>query len=256
MPDINDMVKLIHQNKSYSLLSGWYIWTERKKLGEKEYENPLKDMWVQINSYIVKAESYEETIKQLKGKDFMGKWLAEPNENYYLFNKEYYWSDAYRFYKNSYYCGDDWTQINKHSTDDVGDIEVLLPTCKYITERSGDSIDDNSSSWYKPSMDLFDALDMKYGKDNSTLYNSEGDIICFDSSELLNEDIGFFINQKLFFKYLEEHNYKVFWTVLAEKRIISGGYNSRENYKQPRISGIFTMDEEGNMIGNSDQFED
>lgn len=30
-------------------------------------------------------------------------------------------------------------------------LKVLLPSSKYMTERRGDSIDDdNSSSWYKP----------------------------------------------------------------------------------------------------------
>jgi hypothetical protein len=257
LPAVNDMVKLTYQNQKFIMLNGWYIWTEEKELGKKQYQNPQKDMWVQINSYIVKAELYEKTIEQLNDKDFIGRWLSEPNENYYLYNKEYYWSDAYQFYKNPYYCGDNWTDIIKYGEGDDGHIEVLLPTCKYITERQGDLLgEDNSSSWYKPCMELFAALDMRYGKDNSTLYNSEGNIVCFDSNELLNENIGLFINQELFYKYLQDHNYKVLWTVLAEKRIISDRYDSHEKYRQPRLSGLFTMDEKGNMIGDTKQFED
>lgn len=168
--------------------------TQEKELGEKQYQNPQKDMWIQINGYIVKEESYGETINKLRDKDFIGRWLSEPNENYYLFNKEYYWSDAYHFYKNPYYCGDDWTDIDEYRKMDGEALEVLLPTSRYITERKGDSIiDDNSSSWYKPCMDLFKALDMRYGKENSVLYDSSCEIICFDSSELLNEDIVFLL---------------------------------------------------------------
>jgi len=257
LPDFSEMVKLTYEDKTYGLLNGWYIWTEEKKLGEKQYQNPQKDMWIQINSYIVKNEAYDEIINNLKDKDFIGRWLPEPNDNYYLFNKEYYWSDAYKFYKNPYYCGDDWTEIDKYGKEKGKSLKVLLPSSKYMTERRGDSIDDdNSSSWYKPCMDLFEALDMRYGKENSVLYDAKGEIICFDSRELLNEHIGLFINFELFFKYLEERNYNVFWTILVEKRIITGGHNQREKYRQPRISGIFTIDKNGEFIGNINQFED
>ncbi|MBU3183253.1 SIR2 family NAD-dependent protein deacylase [Clostridium estertheticum] len=256
-PTFDNLVKLAYQNQNYIMLNGCYVWTEEKDLGEKQYQNHQKDMWIQINSYIVKEESYEETIMWLRDKDFMGRGLSEPSENYYLFNKEYYWSDAYHFYKDPYYCGDDWTGIDKYGNGDEKYIPVLIPTSKYITERKGDTVGEgNSNTWYKPCMDLFESLDMKYGKDNSTLYNFEGDIICFDSSELLNEDIGFFINQESFCKYLEDHNYKVFWTILEEKRIITGEYNSKEKYRQPRISGIFTIDENGDFIGETNEFED
>lgn len=257
LPDFNEMVNLKYQGINYILLNGWYIWTEEKGLGEKQYQNPQKDMWIQTNCYIVKGETYDEIINYLSHKDFIGRWLSEPNDNYYLYNKEYYWSDAYHFYKNPYYCGDDWTEIDKYGEGEVNNLMVLLPSNKYMTERKGDSGDDGSSaSWHKPCMELFESLDMRYGKENSVLYDLNGEIICFDSSELLNEDIGFFINKELFFKYLEEHDYKVFWTILAEKRIIAADFNYREKYRQPRISGLFTIDENKDMGGNINLFED
>ncbi len=257
LPDFNDMVNLTCQDINYILLNGWYIWTEEKDLGDKQYQNPQKDMWIQINCYIVKNESYDETINYLRDKDFIGRWLSEPNDNYHLYNKEYYWSDAYRFYMNPYYCGDDWTEIEKYGKAEGKNLKVLLPSSKYMTERKGDLANDGSSaSWYKPCMDLFESLNMRYGKENSVLYGSNGEIICFDSSELLNEDIGFFIDKELFFKYLEEHNFKAFWTILAEKRIITGGFNNEERYRQPRISGLFTVDKNNKMIGNANLFED
>lgn len=257
LPDFNEIVDLKYQNKDYILLNGWYIWTEEKDLGNKQYQNPQKDMWTQINCYIVKNESYDEAINYLRDKDYIGRWLSEPNDNYYLFNKEYYWSDAYRFYMNPYYCGDEWTEIEKYGNSEGKNIVVLLPSSKYMTERKGDLANDGSSaSWYKPCEELFESLDMRYGKENSVLYDSKGEIICFDSSELLGENIGFFIDKELFFKFLENNNYKVFWTILAEKRIIVGDHNQRERFKQPRISGLFTVDKNKKITGNVNLFED
>lgn len=257
LPSLNDLVNIKYKDKNFILLNGWYTWTEEKELGSKEFQNPQKDMWIQINSYIVKSEKLNIIVDQLKNKDFMGRWLSEPNENYQLYNKEYYWSDAYQFFKNPYYCGDDWTEISQHGDEIAEGSKILLPVCKYVTEHQGDSfVDDFINSWYKPCMNLFNELNMRYGKDNSTLYNSEGKIICFDSSELLNENIGFFIDKELFFKYLQEYNYSIFWTVLAEKRIMYESYGSNEKYKQPHISGIYTLDESGNLIGNVNEYEE
>lgn len=257
LPSFDNMVDLEYQNIRYVLLNGWYIWTEEKDLGDKQYQNPQKDMWIQINCYIVKTEEYDGVINYLKNKDFIGRWLSEPNENYHLYNKEYYWSDAYRFYKNPYYCGDDWTEIEKFGKAESQKLMVLLPSSKYLTERKGDSSDNgNAAAWYKPCEELFESLDMRYGKENSVLYDSKGEIICFDSGELLNEDIGLFIDKEAFFKYLSKHNYKAFWTILGEKRIIAGDYNHEERYRQPRVSGLFTTDANGKIIGTMNSFED
>ncbi|TYQ16955.1 UNVERIFIED_CONTAM: hypothetical protein Cloal_3545 [Acetivibrio alkalicellulosi] len=255
LPTVNDLFRIIYQNQNFVILNGWYIWTEDKELGNKQYQNPQKDMWIQVNSYIVKTNMFESIIEQLKDRDFIGRKMSEPNENYQLFNKEYFWSDAYQFFKNPYYGGDDWTNIDKYGEENGH--KVLLPTCKYITERQGDLLgNDNSTSWYKPCMDMFASLDMRYGKDNSTLYNSEGNIVCFDSNELLNENIGFFINEELLGNYLQKHNYSILWTMLAEKRIISDRHDRTDNFKMPRISGVFTRDDSGSFVGYTNEFED
>ncbi|MFD3157956.1 SIR2 family protein [Haloimpatiens sp. FM7330] len=257
IPKINDLINIKYNNEDFILLNGWYTWTEEKELGSKQYENPQKDLWIQINSYIVKSKSIDIVVKKLKNKDFMGRWAAEPNENYSLYNKEYYWSDAYSFFKNPYYCGNDLTDFHEFLENSNEKFKVLLPSCKYLTERKGDELEDNNScSWYKPCMNLFTDLNMKYGKGNSILYDSEGKIICFDSSELLKEDIGFFIDKNAFLQYLQKNNYSVFWTILSEKRIIAERYNYNNNYRQPHISGVYILDENGELKGDINKFEE
>lgn len=257
IPKINNLINLKYNNEDFILLSGWYSWTEEKQLGSKQYENPQKDLWVQINSYIVESKSIDSILKNLKNKDFMGRSASEPNENYNLYNKEYYWSDAYRFFNNSYYCGNDIKDFHEFSDEDNENFKVLIPCCQYVTERKGDKvIDNNLSSWYKPCMKLFTDLNIQYGKGNSILYDSDGKSICFDSSEVLKEDIGFCIDKNMFLKYLKEHNYSLFWTVLSEKRIIAERDWGNKHYKQPHISGVYTIDENGKLKGYTNTFEE
>lgn len=256
IPKIKNLINIKYNSEDYILLNGWYKWTEEKRIGCKQYENPQKDLWVQINSYIVKSELINDIVEKIKNKDFMGRQTSEPNENYSLYNKEYYWSDAYNFFNSPYYCGNDITEFNQFSDADSENFKVLNPSCKYLTERKGDDLEGNQlCSWYKPCNKLFRDLNIQYGKGNSILYNSNGKIVCFDSCELLGEDIGFCIDKNMFLKYLKDNNYSIFWTILSEKRVVHGINWNFKQYKQPHISGVYTLDENDGLKGYTNTSE-
>lgn len=250
LPQIEKMVCQTLNTRKFLLLNGWYSWNEKKRIGDEKYQNPLKEMWVQINSYIVKKDLLNDYIIKLKDADFMGRYLSEPNENYSLYNKEYYWSSGYQFFQTPYYGGEELTSLDKYGEKYTELPNVLVPTVKYLTEREGDLLyKDSHSMWYKPCLELFEGLEMQYGKENSVLYGKNAEILCFDSIELLKEDIGFFISQEEFLDFLERKGYGIFWTVLAEKRIITEFISGKKEYPMPHISGMFYLNDKGELIG-------
>lgn len=257
LPAIKEMLQLVYGHKQYLLLNGEYSWSENKALGDKKYQIPLKDLWVQINSYIVKQDQHEKYIKTLSDTDFMGGWAAKPNDNYQLFNKEYYWSEGYRFFQNPYYCGEEWVNIDTHYGEYSEVLEkVLVPSFRYLSERSGDNLGDGSISWYKPCGEIFNALQLVYGKEDTVLYDRNGNIASFDSSELLREEIGFFMDTNVFQEFLMQKGYAVFWTILAEKRIIQDTLSSEKvKFPMPHISGLFYYDSNGELIQTFKQFD-
>lgn len=120
---------------------------------------------------------------------------------------------------------------------------VLLPTFHYLSERPSDTNDESSISWYKPCGEIFNFLQLRYGKENTALYDKKGDLICFDSNEILREEIGFFIKEEALQSFLEENGYIMFWTILAEKRILQDPFAKHErNYPMPHISGVALRD--------------
>lgn len=242
-PDINNMLHLNYDKQNFILLNGGYSWSENKI----QNLNPNKRLWIQINGYIVKKEQIDNIVDELSKMNFMGKWMPEPHKDYQLYNKEYYWSNAFKFFNNSYYCMEEWVYIDRIDNT-FG--KVLLPTSKYVTEHQGDLFDDSSYSCYKPCYSLFNSLNMKYGNENSILYDNCGKVICFDSYELLNEDIGFFINTDKLINYLEDNKYDIFWTILAGKELdISYEYlNKKRNYKSLNCSGIYRFKDK-NIFG-------
>ena len=88
-----------------------------------------------------------------------------------------------------------------------------------------------------------------YGKENSILYDENGKILCFDSIELLKEDIGFFIEEEKFLDFLEKEGYSIFWTILSEKRIITEQISREMEYPMPHISGVFYLDDQRKLVG-------
>ncbi len=258
LPDIEKLMNIHYNSRDFILLNGQYSWTEEKALGDKKYQNPLKNMWVQVNSYIVKKEQLDELITKLSDADFMGRWMPEPRDYHQLYNKEYYWSEGYSFFENPYYCGEEWVDIDNFREKKYANLgKVLIPTFKYLTERDGDTLGEESSCmWYKPCGELFNCLKMKYGKEDSILYDQNNLIICFDSMELLNEDIGFFIDKNRLFEYLNESGYSIFWTILGEKGIITDNFSSQKSYSMPHISGMFYLNEIGKLIGKRKQIND
>lgn len=251
LPDISSLLHTNYKNSKFILLNGWYSWTEDKQLGFKKYELPQKDMWININSYIVKKERLDEYISMLKCENLIGRWLNEPHECSTLFNREYYWSIASKETKNPYYGGNEFTSITERDPKFDNLEKVLIPVYIYYTERNGDLSGENSHTWYKPCDTLFNTLNLKYGDQDTALYDFKGKLICFDSQELLKENIGFYIEKETFLKFLDDNNYTCFWTILSEKRIIGGSMTSQNDYNNIIKSGVMYLDKDNNLVENT-----
>ena len=147
-----------------------------------------------------------------------------------MYNKEYYWSDAYHFFRNPYYGNSEWVSFDEFRHDISFSEKILLPVRVYYSERKGDTIaskDNAPLSWYKISGDIFTFLNLEYGKDDrSCLYDVEGNLVCFDSAELFGENLGYFIDQEQLGKYLNENEFTLIWTSLSEKRIICSDHRA------------------------------
>lgn len=220
----DQLIRIKYNGESFVLLEGQYTWLEDKKLGFDDYELPRKKMWNQILGFIVNKSKTDELINDLSDKDFMGDWLPRARGDSEIFNREFYWSDAYHFFTDPSFGSPEWDSIscawNKISFKE----KVLIPVRQYYSERKGDPSCDEDEfyvTWYKVCGDIFNELNLTYGNNtNSCLYDEDGNIICFDSKELIGEDIGYFIKEASLQKYLEMRNLCLIWTSLCEKTII------------------------------------
>lgn len=258
-PNFKQLLEQKHFDNTYLLLNGWYSWREDEIFKEIDSKMPYKDFWIMINSYIVKKNQIDNYINKFLTSeiDFMGRWAAEPCDNSQLFNKEYYWSEGFKLFSNPYYCGEEWVDFEKFNYNHLNCLgKVLIPSFIYSSERHGDSYDNESVSWYKPCSEIFNTLKLSYGKEDTVLYDKFGNVICFDSKELLNEDIGLFIKAKTLEEFLDKNGYSIFWTVLSEKSIMQRSMlNNGENFPMPHLSGIIFYDDKHNLSFNFKKFD-
>lgn len=220
----NESVRLTYNGKNYVLLYGRFNWLDRKKLGYEPYDLPRKNLWQAINGYLVKQIYVKDLLSALDGHDFMGNWMPQVYEDYAIYNREFYWSDAYQFYKNGYYGNSEWVTIDQFREKIDFDENMLLPVRLYCSERKGDTFINKDGAilhWYTICGDIFETLNLQYhANSNSCLYDQSGNLICFDSSELLGEDMGYFIEENQLNAYLRKKHLCLIWTSLSEKQII------------------------------------
>src|SRR5690554_6369777 len=82
-------------------------------------------MWCQLKSYLVEKKDFKAFKNWTKNQHYMGRWMPECSERYELYNREYYWSEAYPFFQTDYYSGADWTSIvDQASKDIIADVSV------------------------------------------------------------------------------------------------------------------------------------
>ena len=173
--------------------------------------------------------SKQAVTDDISGVDFMGRWMPEAQSNSAMYNKEYYWSDAHTFFNNPYYCGLEWVNIDSDRLNCVFPEKVLIPVKQYYSERKGELNNLNSEIasiyWHKPCEEIYTKLQLKYLKgSNSAFVDSAGELVCFDSSELIGNDTGFYIRYDKLLEFLESSSYTLVWTSLCEKRILTPSF--------------------------------
>jgi len=249
LPDTEKMVRLQVEQEEYLLLSGWHNWKEAAPLGVPEYDCPLKEMWFMVQAYIVKEEDYTRCIQLLQDENFWGRWMPEGIDNYSMYNREYYWSETHDYYDNEYFGGIEWKNPWRTDIEELRELMVMVPD--YIYQATGEREIPGLSyrSWKKPCKTLVQGLKLKYQDENTAMYDENGKLICFDTCELFDKDIGLYFHTEALQKFLSANHYRIFWTVLGEKRIIGGNTRLDKIYDTPEYSGLLYYDEDGMLTG-------
>lgn len=83
---------IVHEGKKWLPLLSYPKWTTPKD--EREEKKPYRWMWVNLTSYLVPKDMFEDARMALEGRNFFNKWLPEGASWLHVFAGEYPWGTA------------------------------------------------------------------------------------------------------------------------------------------------------------------
>lgn len=238
IPSVEAFIKYRIFEDDYLMMSGSYSFDEPKKIGIKKYDIPHRNIWLNVRSFIAKEADFEGIMEYIQTKNLFDVFPEYPRHAD-LFNKEYYYSDTHDFYKNDYYCCKTWSELGFCYTED-NDFKLMLPVEEFSRDDGNDYSFIDGIRWWKPTDELVSFLNLEYGNLNTALYLDKK-LVCFDSSELLNVNIGFMFSERHLLDFLKQNSYKLFFVVTGRKGMLGG--NHIERIPMNDFSGIYTYED-------------
>ncbi|MGL4926141.1 MAG: AVAST type 2 anti-phage system protein Avs2 [Plesiomonas shigelloides] len=223
-------------------------WREPKVIGKDDWEQPRKEVWCQIRSYIVKLEEFEIFRDWAIDQHYMGRWMPESSDRYQLFNREYYWSEAFHCIESECYSDSDWISVSEpDSQAKIADVSVTA--INYLWEEEFDKSKNEVLRFLKPSNLIFKKMGLRYGNIEGNFIDQNDSIVCFASEAIHDSKPHLLVKKEPFVRMLNENRFKIVWTLLGEKGVIGGSTNSSYHYGRQEFSGTFYF--EHNQIKGS-----
>ena len=138
--------------------------------------------------------------------------MPESRECIEVYDKEYYWSDAF----NSLYDSDLWEDLVDESTI-IG--QVGITNYHYFWQNEQDFSKESTLSYLKPSKLLYDILKIHPSEYDGKYSNQMREIVCEDPSIDGRKNSSLLVQKDEMLKVLEEKGLDIFWTILGEKYI-------------------------------------
>ncbi|HEM8088632.1 TPA: ATP-binding protein [Klebsiella aerogenes] len=217
-------------------------WEEPKIIGNDDWGHPRKEVWCQIRSYIVKSEEFENFRCWAISQNFMGRWMPEATNRYELFNREFYWSEAFKFFRSDYYGGSDWILVtDRESGSNIADVSVT--SINYLWEEEFDQSKIESLAFLKPSNLIFEKMGLKSGEVEGSFNDKNGIMVCFAAEAVHASKPCLLVKKEPFLTMLSDNGFEIVWTLLGEKGVIGGSLTSNHHYGRQEFSGAFYYEE-------------
>ncbi len=239
MPKIEDIIQVMDdKGEEWLVLEGYPSWVEPKKIGEEKWSQPRKELWCHVRSYLVKKDEFKSLKKWIVKQDFMGRWMPESGDISEMFSREYYWSPAQNCFMTEYYGGTRWKEVyNKESGEYIAKVNVTAQG--FLWGRELDKSKEEAIGFLKPSIVIYEGMDLKYGKREGEFVDHSQKLQCFAANVYHNSKSYLLVRKKSFLKFLNDNKLEVVWTVLGEKQIIGGSSFGAHYLGRVEISGAY-----------------
>lgn len=208
------------------------MWKEPNSIEEEDYNRKSREIWYQIDSYLIRKKEKTKVINWLRDKNFFDLNMPETNGvSVGLFSRENYWSIV---------SNEDSSERNIWKSLENTRLKVMVTTNQAVGEMSSDQ--SGAHAQHKmPCKTIFEGMQLRYASKDGYFTDRYGEIIAgnFHHNHLL-------IKKGPFLKYLEANEYDIVWTNMGEKQELDHSSHRYTQYKV--INGVYFLENEG-LVG-------
>lgn len=244
LPKMEEIIQVKDDmGEEWLVLEGYPSWSEPKKIGEEKWDQPHKELWCHIRSYLVEDDEYDSFKDWAIEQEFMGRWMPESGDRYEMFSREYYWSPAQDYFMTEYFGGTEWTEVHDRKSGEYV-AEVNVTAQGFLWEEEFDKSKEETISFLKPSTVIHKGMDLKYSQREGEFIDNSEVVQCFAPNVYHDSKSYLLVRKSSFLKFLNENKLKVVWTILGEKQIIGGRSFGTEYHGRLEISGAYYLENE------------
>ncbi len=246
LPDPRKFLNAVDKNgKEWLNLYTFPDWEYKEEVGVHEKEGNSWMIWYHLRSYFVKQKDASKIHVWLLKQHFMNEWMPNQRERYEIFEKEYYWSPAYKHFREkekdtSYQGNNIWRQFRDSP------FKGVVPVEEYGC--GGGSYKNQNGNVIKPSQFLWQKMNLQQGKQTGECVNENGELVCFDPSVGTDQPFSFLIRKDLLLEFLQRNKLSLCWTLLGEKQIFHKP-SSGQKFSISEFSGAYILRQDGIIDG-------
>jgi hypothetical protein len=221
LPNFKNVIELVDPvGERWLVLIAYLNKAEPAPFATDKWACQRKSVWTHIRSYLVPSSKVKIYSAWMNSRRSMGIWRPEENERYELFNREYYWSDAFNYFQNEYYGGPEWRNIVDPKTG-MSLTKFVVTGYNYRWEAEKDYSDKDATSLLKPCKTIFEGMGLLYSDLENEYCNEQGDVVCFAQNCKIDDQRYLLIKKEPFERFLKKQKLSVVWTISGEKQVLS-----------------------------------
>ena len=234
LPRLDVLLSTIeHQGQEWRLLVSYPSWGKQYK--NADVNEPYRNVWIHLQSYLVRQDDFTSVRNCLLGRNFFGRWMPEGAKWLYRFAGEYPWASPFNTEPEEGY-GEDFGQ----------ELPIkLIPAWNTLgMEWEYDASLPQNVSMLVPARAFFSQADLWWNcRDGYRLLN--GRTVFRDPSVREVGPASLLVDADDLPEQLERIGFKLIWTLLGEKMILGGSHNERTPRRT--FSQIAYLDKDGSL---------
>ena len=244
LPQLDDLLSTIeHQGQKWRLLVSYPSWGKRHE--DADLNEPYRNVWIHLQSYLVRKEDFPIARDCLLGRNFFSRWMPEGAEWLYGFAGEYPWASPFNTEQ------EEW-----HGRGGVGHkLPIVVRPCwnALVMEWEYDASLPRNFHMLVPACAFFSPTDLWWdGRDGYRLIN--GRTVFRDPSITEAGPASLLADIDELLERLDRLGLRLIWTLLGEKWILGGSQDERAPRRT--FSQIAYLDEDGSLHAEKRVFFD